>query len=80
MDFFNLKRNTSCRTGSEGNYLYVYFLTDSQKLVSVYKGSIRLVPQIIDDKDIDLRTESSEQLSTLFPSCPTLHSDRRGCE
>ena len=41
------------------------FLTDSQKLVSVYKGSIRLVPPIIDDKDIDLRTESSEQLSTL---------------
>jgi len=36
------------------------FLTDSQKLVSVYKVSIRLVPPIIDD-----RTESSEQLSTL---------------
>ena len=28
------------------------FLTDSQKLVSVYKVSIRLVPPIIDDKDI----------------------------
>jgi len=26
MDFFNFKGNTSCRTGSEGNYLYIFWL------------------------------------------------------